>query len=419
VRGAQAEYGSGGLGVPLVATRPNDREQPAEPQDRFFPERLRAAATAVLHPDGSPAAGDWRRRPVTLVLHDPFAEREVLVGGRAVPLASDRTTPLAVQVAGSSLAALVRVGVRRPDINRADYGLYVVQPYRPGKIPVVLVHGFRSSVATWVQTLNHLQSDPVLSERYQFWLYLYPTGATLPALAAGLRTALREALDTFDPWGADPALGQMVLIGHSMGGILSKMLVQDSGTELWDAVFRVPYDELRAPPDVKERLAVRLFYRPEPYVRRVVFVATGHGGSRLASLFLGRLVQALIREPATLRRTVFPILWQNGLRVVAPGIRLRRLNGVGEMRPRDPVLRAIDRAGIDPSVPYHSVIPQLGLDGIDLPTDGVVPYWSSHLDGAESETITRGFHTSQDSPEVTAELKRILREHLAAIEGAK
>ncbi len=411
VRGMQAYYANDGLGVPLVAHRVNDRDRPAIPQDRYFPYDLRAAATAVLHPDG-PYAADWRQRPVALVLHDPFTDRRVDFGGPPARLASDRTTPLAVQVSTTPFTDLEITGLLRPDVTRAETGIYMIQPYRPGKIPVVLVHGLHSSPVTWAQTVNHLQNDPVLGERFQFWMFLYPTGDPLPASADDLRRALREALDTFDPAHTDPALGAMVLVGHSLGGLVSKMLVQDSGTLLWDTLFTVPFDELRASPEIKAALARRLFYRPEPYVRRVVFISTPHAGTPFVTRLFVRLLEALIRRPDELTAIMEAIGQANGRDVVVPGVRGRRLNGIAELRPGDPILRAVERAGITPGVPYHSIIPQLGLDGIDLPTDGIVPYRSSHIDGAASEQITRGRHISHGSAEATAELKRILCQHL-------
>jgi hypothetical protein len=145
----------------------------------------------------------------------------------------------------------------------------------------------------------------------------------------------------------------------------------------------------------------------------VVFVATGHGGAPVATLFLGRFVQALIRPSDELRDIVYTVVRENGRRVIQRGLQARRFNGVGEMRPRDPILRAVDRAGIDPAVSYYSIIPQLHVGPVRLWSDGIVPYWSSRIDGAASETITRGFHTSEGSRPVTAEIKRILCEHLS------
>src|SRR5262249_44559795 len=145
--------------------------------------RVHAAATAVILPQGTPCT--WRNCRTTLALFDPFGTRTTMVAGRCVTLATDRSTPLAVQEQFSSLEVVRRVGVLRPDrVRKDERGLYMYQPYRPGKIPLVLVHGFYSSPSTWSQVVNHIQNDPELSERYQVWLFLYPTGAPLTASGA-------------------------------------------------------------------------------------------------------------------------------------------------------------------------------------------------------------------------------------------
>ncbi len=86
------------------------------------------------------------------------------------------------------------------------------------------------------------------------------------------------------------------------------------------------------------------------------------------------------------------------------------LNAIGNLRTDSPILKALNEIPIDSKVPYHSIIPQIG--GI-LHTDGVVEYASSHLDGAVSELIVPGTHSSQQDPDVTAEIRRILKLHLA------
>jgi pimeloyl-ACP methyl ester carboxylesterase len=239
----------------------------------------------------------------------------------------------------------------------------------------------------------------------------------VPASAARLRSNLREALAEFDPAGADPALGQMVLVGHSMGGLVAKMTAQDTGLALWDAVFTRPPDEVRVPSEERAELLDALIFRPLPFVRRLVFIATPHRGSRAANAFIGRFFGSFIKENDPLDRAVFEAIRENGRGVLRWGNRPHRLNGIGSLRPNDPVLRADAELPVAPWVTYHSIIPQLGVDGVTVPHDGLVPYWSSHIDGAASERVTRGYHLSHDSPEVTAELRRILHEHLAAVDA--
>ena len=220
VSGLSHHYGSDGLGVPVVALWPSDRDRNARPpEDRYFPEDVATPATAVLRAGGQGTGGAWHGRSLTLILHDPFDSRAVEAGGKARPLAADRTTALAVQVnRGRGLRRAAFSGVVASDLGRFEEGLYLLRPYQPGKIPVVLVHGLIASPLAWAETYNELCNDPVLADYYQFWMFLYATGEPIPVAAAHLRETLREAMATFDPSGSEPALRQMVVVGHSHGG---------------------------------------------------------------------------------------------------------------------------------------------------------------------------------------------------------
>ncbi|HEX4590145.1 MAG TPA: hypothetical protein VH120_09480 [Gemmataceae bacterium] len=406
-RGMQTWYANDGFGVPLVAYRSNER---GDPDGRFFPYHLRAGATAVMHPDdgGSP----------TLVFHDPFEERQLDLGGSPLPLATDRTAALATHVSWAYVQSLGKLGLRRSEAFAPDAGLRLFRPYQPGRIPVVLIHGLRSTpAAAWIQTLNHLQNDPALSDHFQFWLYTYPTGAPVIANAARLRAELRDALAAFDPGGADPALRRMVLVGHSIGGLLAKMTAQDSGMAVWDSMFTGPPEELRLSEVARQSLVESLFFERQPEVGRLVFVATPHKGTVKADLLLGRLLESKILRQDQFPASVKEARRENGSGVLAPAVNIHRLDGIGDLRPNDPILNATARLPIDPAVPYHSIIPLLGTENRHLKTDGAVRYDSSHLEGAESELIIPGSHVATDTPTVATEIRRILLEHLAAFDG--
>jgi pimeloyl-ACP methyl ester carboxylesterase len=266
-----------------------------------------------------------------------------------------------------------------------------------------------------VQTLNHLQNDPDLAGRCQFWVYLYPTGAPMAANAARLRAELREAVATFDPDGADPALHDMVLVGHSMGGLIAKMAAQDSGSAVWDSVFTRPPEELRVSAVSRRYLVESLFWCREPSVGRLVFVATPHEGTKAANGPLGRLLESKIVRDDPFTASVREAKRQNGRQVLTPEVKLRRLDGVGGLRPGDPVLTAT--AGLPIEAPYHSIMPLIRPPGSLLATDLGVTYRSSHLDGAESELFYPGIHVQTDTPRVANEIRRILLEHLAALDA--
>ncbi len=159
----------------------------------------------------------------------------------------------------------------RGDDIRGQTGIRMLAPYQPGKIPVVLVHGLLSSPLTWAPVINDLQADPTLGERYQFWYYYYPTGAPYLASAAELRRQLEQLRKEVDPRHEDPALDNMVFVGHSMGGLISKLMTVDSGDDFWHLVSKEPFDKLNLPNSARADLEQTYFFQRESCVKRVHF----------------------------------------------------------------------------------------------------------------------------------------------------
>ena len=409
VAGMRHRFRTCGLGVPVIGMRCVDHNHPTETDEQFFPGRFRIAATVLAVPGGGLEGAAYRLLPLGLVFHDPFRVDSDGAAGRALPLAADRTTHLALQASQDGLQLEAIRGVFATEFGpEIEKGLYMLRPYAPGKIPLVFVHGLAATPVAFLQAINEFQNDPLLSTRYQFWMFIYPTGGAIVRSAQQFREALDRAEGAY---GADPAFHRMVLVGHSMGGILAHMGVSDSGRQVWDGALNVSPERLRASPATRLKLDQYLFFRPLPYVRRVVFVATPHRGSRLASGVVGRLSSGRIRPPPDVATLIAELEALNGAEVIKDeNFGGASINAIGNLRVDSTLLLAISGLPVAPGVAYHTIAFQFAGHA---PNDLVVPLWSAHFDGAASEAIFPGFHGSEQSPRALGEIRRILLEQLA------
>jgi len=327
-----------------------------------------------------------------------------------VPLEIDRSATVAITLAESQFwnQELTHflgdaTGVRRRTRLRAR------EPYRPGRIPVVFVHGTNSSNGRWADMVNDLENDPRIRQRFQFWFFTYDSGNPIAYSAMQLRRALREAVASFAPDGNDACLRQMVVIGHSQGGLLTKMMVIDSGSAFWDGVSEMPFDEVRLSDQSRALLQEALFIQPEPFVTRVIFIATPHRGSYLAS---SELVLRIAAKLISMPREITAV----GTDLVAvrdPTKRIASLErfptSLDNMSPSNRFIKTLATIPIAPGVSAHSIIPVQGDGPLEDEVDGVVAYSSAHIDGVESERVVRpSSHSTQSNPETVDEVRRIL-----------
>src|SRR5688572_7816205 len=413
VRGLSNRYRQAGVGAPLAAElEPVDSGPAAEAARKRIPPRTKVPLTAFLRidmPRRGIVAGTVQGK---LELYAADQTSTVNVGGRNIPLELEPTAALAYQLEGAPIWDFEIAGFRFADkFPGIGDGLVMMRPYRPGRIPVVLVHGTASSPVRWAELFNEISHDPVVSGRYQFWLFQYNTGQPILYSAMLLRRALRNVLSEIDPLGKDEALRQMVMIGHSQGGILTKLMAIRSGNRFWNNVSTEPFADLEMAPETRELLQEAMFFEPVPTLRRVVFIATPHRGSYQATGWALDLIRRFITLPGTLVTQFQGLLKSQAF--ASLGVR-EMPTSVDNMSPGHPFLRALNELPIDPAITAHSIIAVLGDGPITGKTDGVVAYESAHIEGVASEVVVRSGHSTQGHPETVEEVRRILREHVGS-----
>ena len=262
---------------------------------------------------------------------------------------------------------------------------------------------------------NTLHFDPLIRRKYQFWHFAYKSSMPVLNSAADLRDALQSKLKMLDPEGKDPALRQMVIIGHSQGGLLTKLAVVDAGENLVKALTGKDIASLQLSAEDKARAVHILVVEPLPFVKQVIFLSTPHRGSFLSGWWGRNLVKLLVTLPASLIQTsigYYDYFTDDVKKLV--GGRKSVLTSADSMSPDNPVLKSLAEIPLAPWVKGHSIIAVKGDGDPKLGNDGVVEYTSARLDGMESELIVRGGHSSQLNPLAIDEVRRILIEHLAA-----
>jgi pimeloyl-ACP methyl ester carboxylesterase len=303
-------------------------------------------------------------------------------------------------------ATVSKVGSRQE-----QEGLDTRRAYERGKIPVVMIHGLWGRPQLWDPMIAELEADPAVRRVYQFWTFRYASGDAIPYSAHLLRQSLRRARRTFDPDGTDAAFDRMVVVGHSLGGILAKMMVQESRSRLWQTVCERPIDTLSGPLEDCRLLEQAFCYKPVPEVRRVVFITTPHRGSPLASSAFRGIATRLCDRPSRFVQALETVQANNRRDLFTAQFAAENPTSAGELVPGHPFLVGLCDLNIDPAVQAHSIIADLCDPPRKDSTDGIVPYSSSHLEGVASELLVRGLHVCLNHPAVIREVRRILVEH--------
>jgi len=409
VNGLNNRYRMSGLGAPLGARVSRTMEASGEGRDVVL-DSVRVPVTALLRFETSRSKSEEGEYFASLSVLDYSTASDVEIEDRVIPLEIEPTAALALQLTEDPPWQRELKGFFKGDLAVGRLGISTLTPYRRGRIPIVLVHGTASSAGRWANLMNDLSNDPVLRRRYQAWLFTYNTGSPIAYSGWLLRDAIAKLVQSLDPDGRDPALRDLVVIGHSQGGLLAKLLVVDSGQRLWDLVIDEPPDEIELEPEHRALMEGSLLVEPSPFVKNVVFLSTPHRGSRLADFGLARLFGRFIRSPANLVAAMGD-LFSNNPETEAQRALKKSTGSLGNMSPDSEFIQLLASLPIAPGISAHSIM-GVQKGPIEEGGDGVVSYQSAHLDDVDSELVVKSGHSSQSNPLVVEEIRRILIEHL-------
>jgi pimeloyl-ACP methyl ester carboxylesterase len=404
VRGLQNRYRQAGIGVPLAANQiPLGQEEGLQIAKGKMPVTAFMRFANLLQQLKSDfIQADWE-------LYNAYDQKTVSINGGDVPLEIEFTSSLAASLAESPVWERELKGFFMGDSVALQSGeLKALQPYRPGRIPVVFVHGTASGSGRWADMTNDLMVDPSIRDRFQFWFFTYDTGNPILYSAALLRELLQKTVDQLRQKYQDPALNAMVLIGHSQGGLLAKLTAVDTGNTFWDAISNSPLEDMKLSDHTRDLLQRSLFIESLPFINRLIFIATPQHGSYVAGSWGAHQLAKFVKLPGRLMSGITDLMT---LKLDTFKLNLQNLGSVSGMEPGSSLMNVLPQTPLAPGVSGHSIIAVEGDGPLEDGNDGVVAYQSAHLDGMESEFIVRSGHSCQSNTHTIQEVRRILLVH--------
>jgi pimeloyl-ACP methyl ester carboxylesterase len=404
------QYGTSGLGISLVAIRQACGDDPHYSPRQHFPVTAVLRSVRSAHSpvdDGIPT--DTNSSGAVLEFYNPCLFDSLHVGPTVVGMERDLTAPFACLL--QDTPRKFTEGFLDPGDDDVKPKLFMMEPYQRGKIPVVFIHGLWSDPVTWVDAVNDLRAQGDICRQYQFWFFRYPTGKGVLESAAELREKLLLARESFDPTHQDAAMDQMVLVGHSMGGLVARLQVSYSYDILWRSAANQPLETVRTTPAMRERLRRAFFFDPSPSVRRVVFIGTPHRGSTTSRRLVGRIASSLVHVTGP-EETQYQQLMDNNRDIFAEYLWNSWPTSIDLLEPSNPLLQAFACMPYSRCVQLHTIIGTGGRALGGESGDGLVSVSSARQAGARSELLVPVRHEKLHRDIATVNsLMRILCEH--------
>ncbi|NNG81826.1 alpha/beta hydrolase [Acinetobacter sp. ANC 5378] len=374
------------------------------------------AATLTTQPKSASNLEDiLNKAEFELKAFDPYKYEKVEIAGKTYPLAANFSTPYGLWLAQNNLGKAAYLTLIDRDDHLTMPHLYMLEPYNPNKKVIVLVHGLASSPEAWIRLTNDIMGDTVLRENFQVWQVFYSTNMPMIESRFQIYALLTQAFAQVDA--KAPAKKDAVLIGHSMGGIIARLLVSDADVtkKALAMMNNRQLNKYQKLPIVSQRLVMKDI----PNFSRAIFLASPHRGTDYADRWFTKAARKIIRIPGAFLSAIGDSIQNQDLDVKDLITQIDHgliQNGPSDLSHQSKFMELTKDITPRKGLAFHSIMGNItNSDDLNIITDDVVPYKSAHLNGAVSEKIIKGGHSIQETPEAVLELRRILRLHLAQL----
>ncbi len=403
-----------GAGLPVIF-HPDAKANASDPLDIYHALGHPMSATILILPND-----DVDKSFCRIEVVNSRAYSNINVKGKDIPLAGDFSAAYQEMLERDLSSKLWIMGFLDGDRESKFQGLYMAESYNPDKIPIVFVHGLLSTPATWMETMNELDQIPGIKERYQFWFYMYPTSGSILLNGTDLRENLHRTIHHLDPKNENPALKRMVLIGHSMGGLLSRLQVVHSDDKLYSGLCKVPFNELQGKPTVLELARKTLFFEPNPNISHVIYIGTPHNGSPLSFTPTGRLGSLIAHTPSWQKDFRSELNEQNPSAFL-PAFKIQsQPNSIDMLGFENPFLKVFQSLRPCDNIQVHSIAGDLNQLFESRKGDTVVPLSSALATKSDTVTIVQERHMElHHHPKTIAEIIRILQQNITEADATE
>lgn len=371
------------------------------------------ASTLVAQPQNEVASqSDILNSPdFRIKIYDPYNIEKINIAGKEYSLAANFSAPYGLWLAENNLGAAAYLTLIDSNKHLNMPHLYMLEPYNPNKKVIVLIHGLASSPEAWIAVTNEIMGDKILREHYQVWQIFYSTNMPILESRFQIYALLKQTFASLNP--QDPAANNAVLIGHSMGGIISRLLMSnaDISKEALPMMSSHQQARMRKHPIIGERLKLQAI----PNFDRVIFIAAPHRGTNYADRWFTLTARKIIRLPSTFLKTLTDTMtsYDDDLKDFVRTINNNLENGPSDLSNKSEFMELTSSIPLKEGLVFHSIMGNITKSNDpNIITDGIVPYKSAHLEGANSEKVIKGGHSIQLKPESVLELRRILSQHL-------